>query len=120
MKTILIADDSRFMRSFLKNKLQQQKQYTIVEATNGQEAIDRYKLVKPDMALLDITMPKVNGLTALKAIIEFDASATVIMCSAIGTESNTIEALSIGAADFIVKPNFDDLVIILKNLGNKN
>ncbi|WP_338121053.1 response regulator [Virgibacillus halodenitrificans] len=66
MSIILIADDSKFMRCFLKNKLQQQRPLTFVEASDGQEAIDIYKLIKPDVTFLDITMPKVNGLTALR------------------------------------------------------
>ncbi|WP_163969592.1 response regulator [Oceanobacillus halotolerans] len=118
MKTILIADDSKFMRNYLKQKLQQQRLLTIIEAINGQEAIDIYKLSKPDMVFLDITMPNVNGLTALTEIIEFDPNAKVIMCSSMGTESNIIEAIQLGAIDFIVKPNFETLGTILKKLDS--
>lgn len=116
MRTVLIADDSRFMRSFLKDKLQQQRTLTIVEATDGQEAIDLYKLIKPDMVFLDITMSNVNGLTALREITKFDSKAKVIMCSAMGTEYNVVEALRLGALDFIVKPKFDGLVNIMEKL----
>ncbi|TRM10698.1 response regulator [Lentibacillus cibarius] len=116
MKTVLIADDSKFMRNYLKRKLQQQRPLTIVEATNGREAIDIYKLTKPDMVFLDITMPTVNGLTALRKIIEFDSKAKVIMCSAMGTQSNIIEALQLGAIDFIVKPNFNNLIYVIEKL----
>lgn len=116
MKTILIADDSRFMRTFLKDKLQHHRNLTIVEATDGQEAIDIYKLIKPDMVFLDITMSNVDGLTALREITEFDSNAKVIMCSAMGTKYNVVEALQLGALDFIVKPNFDGVENIIKKL----
>lgn len=70
--------------------------------------------VKPDIVFLDITMPNVDGLTALKEIITFDSNAKVVMCSAMGTESNVIEALQLRAKDFIVKPNFDSLGNVLE------
>ncbi|TMN21845.1 response regulator [Lentibacillus cibarius] len=118
MRTILIADDSTFMRRFLKRKIQQHGHLDIVEATDGQKAIEAYKQIRPDIVFLDITMPNVNGLTALKEIIAFDLKAKVVMCSAMGTESNVIEALQLGAIDFIVKPNFESLVNVLDKLDS--
>lgn len=116
MKTVLIADDSLFMRTLLKKVLQQNNHRVIAEAANGQEAIELYINVKPDITLLDITMPKVNGLIALKEIMTIDQKAIVIMCSALGSHGNIIESLRMGAKDFIVKPNFDRLAEILTKL----
>lgn len=113
MKTVLIADDSLFMRTLLKRLIHQNNYQVIAEATNGQEAIEQYINVNPDITLLDITMPKVNGLIALQEILRIDPKAIVIMCSAMGSQGNLIESLRIGARDFIVKPNFDQLVEIL-------
>lgn len=118
MSTILLADDSTFMRNFLKSKVQQLGHINIVEATDGQKAIEAYKQIRPDIVFLDITMPNVNGLAALKEIIAFDSKAKVVMCSAMGTESNVMEALQLGAIDFIVKPNFDSLVNVLEKLDS--
>ncbi|MFC4025195.1 response regulator [Oceanobacillus longus] len=118
MSTILIADDSKFMRNWLISILQQYGYQDIVEATDGQIALERYKHIKPDIVILDITMPNVNGLTALKRIMEFDSKAKVILCSAMGTESNVIQGLQLGAMDFIVKPNFDNLINMLEKLNN--
>lgn len=116
MKIILIADDSRFMRDFLKSKLQGYRKLRIVEAVDGQEAIDIYKLVNPDMVFLDINMPKVDGLTALKEIMSYDAKAKVVVCSAMGTKDNVLEALKLQAIDFVIKPHFDNLGTILTKL----
>lgn len=113
MKTVLIADDSLFMRTWLKKVIHQNNHKVVAEASNGQEAIDQYKNVNPDIILLDITMPEVNGLTALKEIIKINPNAKVIMCSALGSQANIIESLREGAKDFIVKPNFDRLAEIL-------
>ncbi|MGY0691390.1 response regulator [Virgibacillus sp. FSP13] len=116
MSVVLIADDSRFMRMWLKRILQQYGYKDVVEAIDGQEAIDQYKQVRPEIVFLDITMPNVNGLTALTKIIKFDSKAKVVMCSALGTKTNIIKALQIGAKDFVVKPNFDSLINILEKL----
>lgn len=117
MKTVLIADDSLFMRTWLKRMIQETNHKVIAEASNGQEAIEQYKNVNPDITFLDVTMPKVNGITALKEIIKINPKAKVIMCSALGTKQTVIEALQIGAKDFIVKPNFDKLPEILTRIN---
>lgn len=116
MSTVLIADDSKFMRNYIKNVLQLHGYRDILEAADGLEAIDLYRQKRPDIVILDITMPHINGLTALKKIIKFDPEAKVIMCSAIGTEANVIEALQTGAKDFITKPKFDGLIDVLKKI----
>ncbi|MEH7223712.1 response regulator [Bacillus sp. JJ1566] len=113
-KTALIADDSLFMRNYLKSLLARENYKVISEASNGEEAINKYKKCLPDIVLMDITMPKVNGIDALIEIIAFDPNATVIMCSSMGQKSIMIDALRNGATEFIVKPYFNNLQNILR------
>lgn len=115
-KTILIADDSLFMRNWLRNMLDNSMFHVISEAKDGYEAVEKYKEYNPDLVLLDITMPIVNGLTALKAIQQYDPKAKVIMCSAMGQTALIRETLQCGAKDFIIKPYFDRLNSTLKNI----
>lgn len=115
MKKILIVDDSAFMRSWLKKLLSENEKITFVEAENGYCAIDTYKLQTPDLVLMDITMPKLNGIEALKEIIKFDPKAKIVICSSLGQRDFIIEAVNIGAKDFIVKPYFNNLLTILNN-----
>ncbi len=103
MATILIADDAVFMRMRCKRVLQENG-FDVVEAGNGQEAVERYREHRPDAVLLDITMPDVDGLQALRAIREVDPEAKVAMVTALGQQSMVIEALKAGARDFVVKP----------------
>lgn len=109
-KIILVADDAMFMRSILKSILVKQG-YEIVEAGDGIQAIEQYKKIKPDIVTLDITMPNMDGLAALKHIREFDPNANVIMCSAMGQQAMVMEAIQNGAKDFIVKPFQADRVL---------
>ncbi|GEM03944.1 response regulator [Halolactibacillus miurensis] len=109
MPTILIVDDSRFMRQWLRRIIQQQKAYTIIEASNGNAAVQLYKDNHPDLVLMDMIMPQMTGLVALQAIIDYDPKAKVMMCSSMGTKQHVREALHIGAKDFVVKPFFDAL-----------
>jgi two-component system, chemotaxis family, chemotaxis protein CheY len=103
MATILIADDAMFMRKKCAQVLNQNG-YTVVEAANGLEALNKFKESKPDGVLLDITMPDMDGIQALKEILKVDPNARVAMCSAMGQQSMVIEALKSGARDFVVKP----------------
>jgi two-component system, chemotaxis family, chemotaxis protein CheY len=103
MATIMVVDDAMFMRKKAAQVLTQNG-YTVVEASNGKEAVDTYKASKPDAVLMDITMPDMDGIQALKALMEIDPNAKVSMCSAMGQQSMVIEALKIGAKDFVVKP----------------
>lgn len=112
-KTILIADDSRFMRNLLKNHLNESNFHVIAEASDGCEAVSLYKKVSPDIVLLDLTMPCINGMIALENIRKIDPHAKVVICSAMGQQRLIIEALGHGAKDFIVKPYFNQLVPIL-------
>lgn len=101
---ILIVDDALFMRGVLKGMLERNGYDVVGEASNGVEAIQRYRELRPDLVTLDITMPDMTGLAALKAIKEIDGNAKVIMCSAMGQSAMIMEAVRNGAIDFIIKP----------------
>lgn len=110
-KRILIVDDAMFMRMMLKNILTKNGYEVCGEAADGQEAIDKYIELRPDLVLLDITMPKMDGITALKEIKHIDPQAVVVMCSAMGQQAMVIDAIQGGAIDFIVKPFQEDRVL---------
>jgi two-component system chemotaxis response regulator CheY len=101
---ILIVDDAAFMRMMVKENLSKAGYSDFAEARNGKEAVERFAEEKPDLVLLDITMPVKDGLTALSEIRSIDPAAKVVMCSALGQEDMMIEAIRLGALDFIVKP----------------
>lgn len=103
-KSVLIVDDAAFMRLMIKDILTRNGFDVCGEAANGYQAIEKYAETKPDLVLMDITMPEMNGLEALKVIKEADNSAKVIMCSALGQQDMVMEAIQNGAQDFIVKP----------------
>lgn len=104
MAKILLVDDAAFMRMMVKDTLSKAGYTELVEAQDGAEAVEKYKAEKPDLVFMDITMPNMDGLEALKAIKAADSNANVVMCSAMGQESMVIEAIKSGAKDFIVKP----------------
>ncbi|MEK8132273.1 response regulator [Paenibacillus filicis] len=110
MGKILIVDDSLFMRLLLKNVIHELGYDTVVEASNGLEALTKYEDEQPDVVTLDITMPEMDGITALKEIIQLNPDAKVIMVSAMGQQALLIKAVSMGASDFIVKPFSKDRV----------
>ncbi len=101
---ILIVDDAVFMRNMLRNIFVESGFEIAGEAASGQEAVDRYRELSPQVVTMDIVMPEKNGIEALKEIIQFDPGARVVMCSALGQESLIIEAIESGAKDFIIKP----------------
>ncbi len=103
MAKILVVDDAAFMRMRC-SKLLCEKGYEVVEASNGAEALERYKECKPDGVLLDITMPKMDGIITLQEIIKIDPAARVAMVTAMGQKSMVMNALKAGARDFVVKP----------------
>jgi len=104
-KTILLVDDATFMRKVLYNLLTSNGYNVVGEAENGQIGIDKYKELKPDLTILDVTMDVLDGIDAVKGIIEFDPNAKLIMCSAMMGQTALInEALRMGALDFIKKP----------------
>ena len=111
MAKILIVDDAAFMRMMIKDILTKNGYEVAAEAENGQKAIEKYSEARPDLVLMDITMPEMDGIQALKKIKQMDATANVIMCSAMGQQAMVIEAIQSGAKDFIVKPFQADRVI---------
>ena len=111
MSNILICDDAAFMRMMIKDILTKNGYEIAGEAENGQKAVEKYNETKPDLVLMDITMPEMDGIQALKKIKETDPNACVIMCSAMGQQAMVIEAIQSGAKDFIVKPFQADRVL---------
>ena len=102
--SILIADDLSFMRMIQKEILTE-RGYTVAgEASDGLEAVEKFKSLRPDLILLDITMPNMNGLEAMRRIFTINPKARVIMCSALGQQNLIVEAIRAGVKDFIVKP----------------
>ncbi len=104
MARVLVVDDAAFMRKMVGDALATGGHEVVGEAGNGVEAIARFQELKPDLMTLDITMPEKDGLAALAEIVAADPSARVVMCSALGQESKVLEAIKLGAKDFIVKP----------------
>ena len=103
-KSILICDDAAFMRMMIKDILVKNGYNIAGEAENGVKAVEKYQETKPDLVLMDITMPEMDGIQALKKIKAIDANASVVMCSAMGQQAMVIESIQSGARDFIVKP----------------
>ncbi len=110
-KRVIIVDDTVFMRMSLKNILETFDYEVVGEGSDGFEAVALYKRLKPDMITMDITMPKKDGVAAVKEIIAFDPKATIIMVSAMGQKSKVVDAVSAGAKDFVVKPFKPDRII---------
>jgi len=110
MKSVMIVDDAAFMRLNLTNILKEE--FEIVgEAENGKEAVEVYQDVQPDIVTMDITMPVMNGIEAIKAIVDIDPDSKIIVCSAMGQQKMVIDAIEAGAKDFIVKPFKDGRVL---------
>ena len=108
---ILIVDDAAFMRMMIKNIVTKNGYEVVGEAENGQVAVELYKLHKPDLVTMDITMPEMNGIEGVKAIRGIDPNASIIMCSAMGQQAMVMEAIQAGAKDFIVKPFQQDRIL---------
>ena len=119
MTRVLIVDDAAFMRMMIKDILEKNGFEVVGEASNGIKAVEMYKKEKPEVVTMDITMPDMDGIEAVKQIKEFDPAAKVIMCSAMGQQSMGMEAIRAGARDFIVKPFQADRVLeaIKKTIG---
>jgi two-component system chemotaxis response regulator CheY len=118
-KRILIVDDAAFMRMMIKDILTKNGYEVVGEAADGMQAVEKFKELRPDLVTMDITMPEMEGITALKEIKAVEPNAVVIMCSAMGQQAMVIDAIQAGAKDFIVKPFQADRVIeaIQKALG---
>lgn len=111
MARVLIVDDAAFMRMMIKDILEKNGFEVVGEAPNGLVAVELYKKEKPDVVTMDITMPDMDGIEAVKQIKGFDSAAKVIMCSAMGQQSMVMDAIKAGARDFIVKPFQADRVL---------
>lgn len=111
MARILIVDDAKFMRITLTNILKKANHEIVGEAENGREAVALYRELKPDLVTMDITMPEMSGLDAVKEIKKDYKDAKIIMCSAMGQQKMVVDAIEAGAKDFIVKP-FDDSQVV--------
>ncbi len=118
-KNVMIVDDAAFMRMMIKDILTKNEYEVVGEAENGAKAIEKFKELKPDLVIMDITMPEVDGIQAVKEIKNIDNDAKIVMCSAMGQQAMVIEAIQAGAKDFIVKPFQADRVIeaVKKALG---
>ncbi|MET3697974.1 two-component system chemotaxis response regulator CheY [Bacillus oleivorans] len=116
---ILVVDDAAFMRMMIKDILTKNGFDVVAEAENGAQAVEKFKEHHPDLVTMDITMPELDGISALKEIKKLNSDAKVIMCSAMGQQAMVIDAIQAGAKDFIVKPFQADRVIeaIRKTLG---
>jgi len=110
-KRVLIVDDAAFMRMMLRNILTKAGYEIVGEAENGRTALDLYKELKPDVVTMDITMPEMNGIEAVKALKQVDPQARIVMISAMGQQAMVMEAVQAGAKDFIVKPFQQDRVL---------
>jgi len=121
MITVLIVDDAAFMRIAIKNVLEKNGFVVVGDAKNGNEAIDKYKELRPEVVTMDITMPDMTGIDALKMIREYDPEAKVVMVSAMGQERMVKEAILSGAKSFIVKPFKEEHIVqtLLKVVSNK-
>lgn len=111
MAKIMVVDDAAFMRMMLKDILTKGGHEVIGEAENGLKAVDRYKELSPELVLMDITMPEMDGIGAVKQIKAIDPNAKIIMCSAMGQQAMVLESIQAGARDFIVKPFQADRII---------
>ena len=111
MAKVMICDDAAFMRMMIKDILVKNGYNIAGEAENGVKAVEKYQETKPDLVLMDITMPEMDDIQALKKIKAIDANASVVMCSAMGQQAMVIESIQSGARDFIVKPFQPDRVI---------
>lgn len=111
MSKILVVDDAGFMRKMVQTHLSKAGYTDFQEAEDGQQAVNTYFEIQPDLVIMDITMPNMDGIEALREIRSRDPRAKVVMCSAMGQESMVMEAIKLGALDFIVKPFKPDRII---------
>ena len=108
---VLVVDDAAFMRMMVKDILSKNGYEVVGEAENGMKALEKYQELKPDLVTMDITMPEMDGISAVKEIKKVDPNAKIVMCSAMGQQAMVIESIQNGAKDFIVKPFQADRVL---------
>ncbi|MCZ8515710.1 response regulator [Paenibacillus filicis] len=111
MAKVMVVDDAAFMRMMLKTMLSEEGHEIVGEASNGLEAVNAYMSIRPDVVTMDITMPEMDGVTAVREIRKLDPQAKIIMCSAMGQKAMVVEAITAGAKDFVVKPFQKDRVV---------
>lgn len=117
---VLIVDDAIFMRKMISDILVENGMEIVGEADTGAKAIERYKELRPDLVTMDIIMPEMNGIDAVRKILEFDAQARIVMCSALGQQALVQEALVAGAKDFLIKPfNAARVVEVIARVTNQ-
>jgi len=118
-KSVLVVDDAAFMRMMIKDILSKNGYSVVGEAENGAVAIEKYRELKPDLVTMDITMPEMDGISAVKEIKKIEPAAKIIMCSAMGQQAMVIDAIQAGAKDFVVKPFQPERVLeaVSKALG---
>jgi two-component system chemotaxis response regulator CheY len=104
MARVLVVDDAAFMRKMLSDVLAKAGHEVVGEGANGNDAVERFQELRPDIMTLDITMPEKDGLAALREILAAEPAARIVMCSALGQETKVLEAIKAGAKDFVVKP----------------
>ena len=117
--TVLVCDDAIFMRTMISDILQQSGFEVVGEAETGVEAVAQYRKLKPDLVTMDIVMPDMGGIDAVREITKFDPNARILMCSAMGQQALVVEAIQAGAKDFVVKPFQPSRVLeaVLRVLG---
>ncbi|HHU51479.1 MAG TPA: response regulator [Firmicutes bacterium] len=108
---VLVVDDAAFMRMMIKDILKKGGFEVVGEAEDGLKAVEKYKELKPDLVTMDITMPEMDGIAAVKEIRKIDPNAVIVMCSAMGQQAMVIDAIQAGAKDFVVKPFQPDRVL---------
>lgn len=117
MNTVLIIDDSKTSRSMLRNILTENDYEVIAEAENGEEGFNKYCELQPDFVTLDITMPVMDGIQTLEKIKEYDSGAKVVMVTAAGQKNKMLEAIKLGAAEFVTKPfETSQIISILESI----
>lgn len=115
MARVLVADDASFMRQMIREIVEAEGHEVVGEASDGDEAVEEFRRLHPDVVTMDIVMPRRSGIDAVKGIMELDSGARIVMCSALGQETLVQEALQAGAKDFIVKPFKPDSVVTTLN-----
>lgn len=125
-RNILIVDDAIFMRTILRNMLEKSGYKVVADAVNGKKAVEKYIELydtdqKPDVVLMDITMPEMDGITALKELKKFDDKVLVVMCSSLTSQHSVVEAIKLGARHFIGKPFVEeDVIKTIEDVITKN
>jgi len=115
MARVLVADDASFMRQMIREIVEAEGHEVVGEASDGDEAVEEFRRLHPDVVTMDIVMPRRSGIDAVKGIMDLDSGARIVMCSALGQETLVQEALQAGAKDFIVKPFKPDSVVTTLN-----